>query len=230
MAKPPNQDQTREAGIVESWHANAQPWVSAVRTGQIASRQLVTDAAIIDAVRGRAPASVLDIGCGEGWLARELAARGIRVSGIDAVAELVQAARQAGGGDFRVMTYAELAAGQFPDAVDCVVCNFSLLGKASAEQVVHAARGLLTPAGCCIVQTLHPLQACGELPYADGWREGSWQGFSSHFRSPPPWYFRTLESWTRLFASAGLRLCELREPLDPRTGKPASLIILAVRA
>jgi 2-polyprenyl-3-methyl-5-hydroxy-6-metoxy-1,4-benzoquinol methylase len=70
MAAPLNQDQSSEARIVESWHANAQPWVSAVRSGQIASRQLATDAAIIDAVLSQSPALVLDIGCGEGWLAR----------------------------------------------------------------------------------------------------------------------------------------------------------------
>ncbi|MEJ2417330.1 MAG: hypothetical protein P8Y45_10450 [Exilibacterium sp.] len=54
--------------ILDSWHKNAAPWSLAVREGQIDSRRLVTDSAIVGAVEeyGRAYTrpSVLDIGCG----------------------------------------------------------------------------------------------------------------------------------------------------------------------
>src|ERR1700689_2940465 len=65
-----------DAKIVESWRNNAHAWTSAVREQRIDSRALVTDRAIVDAVLARAPRSVLDIGCGEGWLARRLGGRG----------------------------------------------------------------------------------------------------------------------------------------------------------
>ena len=81
--------------ILASWHNNAMPWTTAVREHQIASRRLVTDLAIIDAVLSFAPASVLDLGCGEGWLTRALAHVGIAASGVDAVAELIEQAKQA---------------------------------------------------------------------------------------------------------------------------------------
>jgi hypothetical protein len=45
-----------------------------------------------------------------------------------------------------------------------------------------------------IIQTLHPLIACGDFSYQDAWREGSWAGFSDDFTDLAPWYFRTLES------------------------------------
>lgn len=64
--------------LVASWDANAAAWTDAVRSGQIASRRLATDAAAVDAVvravDGRV-ARVLDVGCGEGWLSRALADR-----------------------------------------------------------------------------------------------------------------------------------------------------------
>ena len=85
-------DPFSDAKIVESWRTNAPAWTVAVREEQIESRRLVTDQAIIDAVLSRSPHSVLDIGCGEGWLAREFASRNIDVVGIDVVPELIEAA------------------------------------------------------------------------------------------------------------------------------------------
>lgn len=73
-------DPLSDAKIVDSWH-NAAPWTAAVREGRIESRSLITNRAIIETVLRRSPATVLDIGCGEGWLVRELAGHGIRAGG-----------------------------------------------------------------------------------------------------------------------------------------------------
>lgn len=215
-----------ERRILESWAANAWAWTSAVRAGHIESRRLVTDQAIIDAVRARKPGSVLDIGCGEGWLARALSTQGVRVTGIDTIPALVDSAREAGGGDFHCMSYAELAQGALDVQVDMAVCNFSLLGKESVEEVFTAVASLLMPGGALVVQTLHPVVACGHLPYEDGWREGSWAGFGAQFTDPAPWYFRTLESWTQLIEESGFTLREMQEPQHPHTGAPASVIFI----
>jgi SAM-dependent methyltransferase len=210
--------------IIDSWGKNTAPWVAAVRNGEIASRTLATNQAIVDAVRSLSPATGLDIGCGEGWLVRAL--DGVSMLGVDVVPGLVEAARRAGGGDFRVMSYEEIARGGLNLAVDVAVCNFSLIGDESVAGLFRAAPTYLKPGGTLVVQTMHPLMACGDAPYADGWREGSWAGFNAGFTDPPPWYFRTLSSWIRLFGDNGLRLRELREPLHPDTGKPASLILM----
>ncbi|HUW53429.1 MAG TPA: methyltransferase domain-containing protein [Rhodanobacter sp.] len=215
-----------EARIIDSWQRNVVPWVTAVRQERIESRALVTNQAIVDAVVSRSPRSVLDIGCGEGWLVRELMTRGFRVMGVDAVPALIEQAR-AGGGDFRVASYEAIAGGVLKVVADMLVCNFSLLGEHSVDQLVRAAPSLLRAGGTLVVQTLHPLMACGGQPYRDGWREGSWDGFEGSFSDPAPWYFRTLESWLGLFRSSGLQLCELREPLHPVSGKPASVIFIA---
>ncbi|MBE96852.1 class I SAM-dependent methyltransferase [Marinobacter sp.] len=213
--------------IVDSWKKNASQWSSAVRGGHIESRELVTDKAIVEAVLSRSPASVLDIGCGEGWLIRELAAQVPHLVGVDVVPDLIEQAKDAGGGHFLVASYEGIAAGAVEGLFDVVVCNFSLLGKASVEALFEAVPARLKPGGAFIVQTPHPLLA-GDLPYIDGWRDGSWAGFGSEFVDPAPWYFRTLESWVALFSGNGFRLLEMREPIHPKTHQPASVLFTGV--
>ena len=221
-------DPLSDEKIVESWHTNATPWTSAVREQRIESRRLVTDRAIVDAVFSRKPNSVLDLGCGEGWLVRALSAHGVqRVIGVDVVPALVEQARAAGGGEFHVASYEAIARGELHVTVDVAVANFALIGKDAVDALIQAAAKLLRPGGALVIQTLHPVIACGDLPYKDGWRAGSWAGFSDDFSDPAPWYFRTLETWVALIASSGLKLTEMREPIHPTTKKPASVVFIS---
>ncbi|HUQ80067.1 MAG TPA: class I SAM-dependent methyltransferase [Gemmatimonadaceae bacterium] len=222
-------DPLSDAKVIDSWHTNATPWTSAIREERIESRKLVTNQAVIDAVMSRRPQSVLDIGCGEGWLSRALAERGVaQVVGVDVVPALIDQANAAGGGEFRVASYEAIAAGALDLTVDVAVANFALIGKDAVDALVRTAPTLLDPGGALIIQTLHPVMAMGDQPYKDGWRAGSWAGFSSDFSDPAPWYFRTLETWIELIASSGLRIVEMREPLHPTSNKPASVIFVAV--
>src|SRR5690349_24530092 len=103
-------DPLSDEKVVQSWQTNAVPWTSAVREERIESRRLVTDRAIVDAVLSRQPQSVLDLGCGEGWLVRALSAQGVqRVIGVDVVPVLVEQARATGGGEFHVASYEAIA-------------------------------------------------------------------------------------------------------------------------
>jgi SAM-dependent methyltransferase len=219
-----------DAAVVASWQANAAAWAGALRDERISSRR-ITGPALIDILRERAPARVLDLGCGEGWLTRALSPHGIAVVGVDASAPLIEAARRAGGGPFLLHDYEAIATGEpaLPLA-DAVVCNFSLLDQRPVEHLLAAVPRLLDPAApraALVVQTLHPHVACGDVPYRDGWRTETWSGFGEGFVQPAPWYFRTLESWIALLTRSGLRLTGMREPPNPDAGRPASLILVA---
>jgi len=195
-----------------SWLANAAAWTDAVREQRIESRRLVTDKAIIEAVLDRQPRTVLDLGCGEGWLARALASHGIEVTGIDASEPLIEAARERGGAMFLAGDYDDMQ-GRF----DVTVANFSLL-----DERIPKVDGTL------IVQTVHPAFAGGD--YQDGWRTETFAAFEGHWPESMPWYFRTLESWSRALKDAGYVIDEIREPLHPQKGVPASLILIARRS
>lgn len=230
----------REQDIIRSWYSNAAPWTRAIREASIASRKLITDQAIIDAVLSVSRARILDIGCGEGWLARALSGLGLTVTGVDIVPELIaqavassdaafggtsSAGAASGSTAFHVQDYASIAKRQWRcGPFDAAVCNFSLLGRESVDSLIAALPSYLGDPGYLIIQTLHPVAACGDQPYQDGWREGSWLGFSSDFNNPAPWYFRTLETWTALLQRCGFDILECREPKAAGAVTPASVI------
>jgi 2-polyprenyl-3-methyl-5-hydroxy-6-metoxy-1,4-benzoquinol methylase len=225
----------RDEVLARSWEVNADAWTSVVREGQIPSRRAGTDGAVVAAVmralEGQSGMRVLDVGCGEGWLARALAERGCHVVGIDASAPLIEHARTLGGDapgrtSFDVVSYADLerdpAAAGGP--YDLTVLNFAVL----SEQVAPLLRALvssLAPGGALVIQTVNPWTAAGEEGYRDGWREETFAGFGGSFASSMPWYFRTLGSWIRDLRSASLVVESLEEPVDPTTGRILSLLL-----
>jgi 2-polyprenyl-3-methyl-5-hydroxy-6-metoxy-1,4-benzoquinol methylase len=223
-------DPLSDAKVIDSWYTNANAWSEIVRDQGVESRRLVTDAAIVEAVRLGSPRRVLDLGCGEGWLSRRLSQEQIEVHGVDAVPELVRQAQALGGATYEVATYEALASRTFDPPFDTVVANFSLIGADAVDAVVQRVPGWLVSGGRFVMQTVHPLMAVGELPYRTGWRPGSWTGFPDSFTDPAPWFFRTVGDWVALVASAGLRLEVVQEPLHPSTQRPASLILIGRRA
>ncbi|HEU4665260.1 MAG TPA: class I SAM-dependent methyltransferase [Dokdonella sp.] len=222
MTAPSGDDAT--ARLQRSWQANAQAWTRAVREGRIASRRAGTDAAIVDALLASGARRVFDLGCGEGWLARALAAHGCDVVGVDASAALVEAARGLGGVRYACASYAGLVANPGAFGIfDAVVFNFALL-DADLVAPLAAARACLQPHGRLFVQTLHPLNDAG--PYADGWRLEAFGGLDG-FTEPMPWYFRTLSSWFAGLGAAGFVVDGIDEPFDADARRPLSLLLRA---
>ncbi|WP_166220752.1 class I SAM-dependent methyltransferase [Pseudomonas atagonensis] len=217
-----------ESTLLQSWHDNAQAWIEAIRSGAIESRRQVTDQAILLAIMGRQPERVLDLGCGEGWLLRALAERGIEAVGVDGDATLIDAARTAGTSQVHVASYAALAEAQVDIGRDyALICaNFSLLHQ-DIIPLMAAMNALLAPGGALVIQTLHPWAvAAGD--YQDGWREETFAGIAGQWQ-PMPWYFRTLSSWLNALDMAGFRLTSLQEPQHPQSAVPQSLLMIAER-
>jgi 2-polyprenyl-3-methyl-5-hydroxy-6-metoxy-1,4-benzoquinol methylase len=212
--------------IIKSWQNNVKPWVTAIEQEQIQSRVEVTNQAIVDVIAQCSPKTVMDVGCGEGWLTRALTHTGMDVLGVDVVPELLEAAKCKGAGRFKTIAYEDFSATVPGEKFDVLVCNFSLLGDESVEHLFKQAHSMINDGGAFIVQTIHPVVACADEPYQDGWRAGSWTGFSEQFTDPAPWYFRTMPSWKALFAANGLVLDNVIEPLNPKTKQPASVIFI----
>jgi len=215
-----------EDALLHSWQHNGQAWIEAVRGGVIESRRQVTDQAILLAILGRQPERVLDLGCGEGWLLRALADRGIEVTGVDGDVGLVEAARAAGSTPVHQASYAQLAAGEVDigHGYALICANFALLQQ-DIIPLLAAMKARLAPGGVLVIQTLHPW-SMADGDYQDGWREESFAGFAGDWQ-PMPWYFRTLASWLNALDMAGFRLLSLQEPQHPQSPLPQSLLMIA---
>lgn len=205
-----------EAELLEAWGDNAASWTRAVRERKIASRVAVTDAAILEAVGPPVGSSqLLDLGCGEGWLTHALSQLGWQVVGVDAVAELIEAADDANSLFFtlsfdRLGKLPVLLPSEHSGRFAAIVANFSLLGETSVEEALRQAALLLEPGGRLMIQTLHPRAV--PAPYRDGWRREDWQALGELDCRATPWYFRTLQSWLRLLSDCGFELQTLSEP------------------
>jgi len=219
----------KESRIARSWTENAGSWANAIQNKLIGSRQSVTNAAIIEAIESVPGKQVLDVGCGEGWLARELDPLGYQVTGIDMIPELIDTARQTSPGEYYLLGYENLAQSNLNQKFDVAVCNFSLLGKESVEALFQTLSDYLHVGGYLLVQTLHPITS-GIDSYQCGWRETQFDEIGDNFSGSSPWYFRTLSAWQRLFRENGFPLNHLIEPVHGSTGQVMSLIMIGVKA
>lgn len=218
---------SQDKKIAESWQQNADAWTHAVRDQRIESRRLGTDDAVITAVRNYDPRTVLDAGCGEGWLARRLAEQGIEVTGFDGSAPLVEQAIAAGRGTFVQYSYDDFIAApdKLGSSFDVIVFNFSLF-TADIVPTLRAARSI---ARAIVIQTIHPFNDAEGESYIDGWRVENFVSMGPEFTKPMPWYFRTMQTWINSVTDAGFDAITLHEPVHPETGRPLSLLITARR-
>ena len=169
---------------------------------------------------------MLDLGCGEGWLLRALAGRGIQAVGVDGDATLVASARTTGSSPVHLASYEALVQAKVDvgSDYDLICANFALLHQ-DIIPLLTAMKALLAPGGALVIQTLHPwVAAAGD--YQDGWRLERFEGFKGQWQ-PMPWYLRTLPSWFNALDMAGFGLTGLQEPQHPQSTVPQSLLLVA---
>ena len=165
----------------------------------------------------------LDLGCGEGRLARDLTVLGHDVVAVDVSPTMVAAARQAGPQIPAVL--ADAAALPFADAAfDLVVAFMSLQDVDAMEHAVAESARVLEPGGRLCLAIVHPFQAAGKFASDDDDAPfvvaGSYldrhhtvdvvesDGIQMTFASQ----HRPLETYSRALEDAGLLIGRLREP------------------
>ncbi|HEX4892280.1 MAG TPA: class I SAM-dependent methyltransferase [Hyphomicrobiaceae bacterium] len=114
-------------------------------------------ALIFDLLGDVAGKRLLDVGCGDGDLARELARRGAHVTGVDASADMIAAARarQASGGLPVTYEVTEASHMPFPDAsFDVAVAMTILCFVGDAQPFFRELARVLRPGGRLVIGEL----------------------------------------------------------------------------
>ncbi len=206
----------------EAWEAEARSWIAWARApGHDSYWRFHRDAFL--AGLPKPPLRVVDIGCGEGRLPRDLKAMGYEVVGIDGSATLVAAAREADPAGTYLL--ADAAAIPLPDeSADLAVAFMSLQDVDDLDAALREAARILVPGGRLRLATVHPLNSAGlftssepdaifeiagsyleERRYADTFeRDGLTMTFVSSHRS--------LERVAGAILAAGLLIDHVAEP------------------
>jgi ubiquinone/menaquinone biosynthesis C-methylase UbiE len=147
------------------WEQEAENWIAWARTpGHDAYWQFRDAFFELLPPPGRA---TLEVGCGEGRVARNLAARGHRVTGVDASPTLLQAAREADPAGEYVL--GDASGLPFADAsFDLVVAYNSLMDVQDMPAAVGEAARVLERGGRFCVCVTHPLVDAGRFSAREG--------------------------------------------------------------
>ncbi|MYW03791.1 methyltransferase domain-containing protein [Streptomyces sp. SID3343] len=102
---------------------------------------------MIDLLEPQAGESILDLGCGTGDLAAEIAATGARVHGIDADAGMIETARAKHAGSGATFAVADGHAFTLAEPVDKVFSNAALHWMTRPDEVIERVHAALRPGG-----------------------------------------------------------------------------------
>jgi ubiquinone/menaquinone biosynthesis C-methylase UbiE len=211
-----------------SWNDVADDWIAHADANDYRNHYLMPRTlAMLGNVAGKA---VLDVGCGEGGYARELARRGAQVTGFDGSARLVEVARQralAAGLDIRFLvananSLPQIETGRF----DIVLAAMSLMDVEDYPGAIREIERVLRPGGELFMSITHP---CFSAPVSEWIRRGdgaleafavdryfervAWPSkITPAFREAVIRRHRPLEDYVRAPLERGLRLREFEEP------------------
>ena len=223
---------------IEGWQAMAD-WYDAKQgdDGDVWHRALI-DPALLEVVGEVEGLRVLDLGCGNGYIARKLARRGAQVTGIDASAPIIGHARRREaaaplGIEYHVADASRLAIfGE--EAFDLVVANMSLMNIEDAGGTISEVSRLLVRNGRFVASLSHP---CFDQGPTSGWlvekvgitttvarRVGRYR---EPFSAPIPWriegkvhetigFHRPLSWYFRTLRDAGFVVSRFEEPVPTK--------------
>ena len=201
--------------------------------GDLWHRALI-DPALLQVLGSVSGQRVLDLACGNGYIARRLAGLRARVIGVDASAPIIERARareaQAPLGIVYHVGDASHLDMLADRSVDVVVCNMALMDIADAAAAIREVARVLEPPGRFVASLSHP---CFDVPNASAWlvermnfTTTVWRKVSRYrevFQAWYPWsgpvegwqtpaHHRPLAWYVRALRAAGFVITAFEEP------------------
>lgn len=139
--------------------------------------------------------AILDLGCGEGSIAKRLGDLGCSVIGVDVSPQMVAAARQKGV-DARLIDGHQLA---FSNAFDAVFSNAALHWMQQPHRVVVGCHKALKPGGRFVGE----FGAAGNIQTVVSAMQAVFEENPEFGKFENPWYFPTENAYRKLLEGAG---------------------------
>lgn len=217
------------AGKTEEWQNNAQFWIKIIREKLDPFRLELTDKSILKFFKEKRSLTVLDAGCGEGYLCRELARSGHKTHGIDFNPELIAAASNLEKEKPLGIEYivGDLKKIPYPDSFfDAILSNHSINELDNPKKAIKEFWRVLKPNGRIVMLFLHP---CFDLNPDDLGNKFAVSYFEkvkvtrecfivSGIKSPSPYFYLhlPLSEWSAMLDKAGFSIEKIDEPHPSR--------------
>jgi 2-polyprenyl-3-methyl-5-hydroxy-6-metoxy-1,4-benzoquinol methylase len=203
------------AGSYDDYPAEYAAYVARREEGGVEGDPLGILPQMLDLLGDVAGRAVLDAGCGEGYLARVLAARGARVTGIDLAPRLIALARAKEPQGKIVYRVADLST-PLPEDVgrfDAVTSYLVLNDLEDYRGFAATLAAALKPGGRLVLSLNNPYGAVVRKHVADYFDSGAVSPYRGLWASGIKVYHhhRTLEEYLDTFLAGGLHLTKLAD-------------------
>ncbi len=159
-----------EKQVSQAWDELADKWISHYTEHGDINREYVIDPVIFRLLGPIDGSSILDAGCGGGYLCRRLAKRGAKVVGVDISKKFIEIARQKEKENpLGIRYYSESLHDMqmFKDKTfDIIVSNLVLMDVADLNKAIIELHRVLKKNGKLILSIMHP---CFASPSVRGW-------------------------------------------------------------
>jgi len=220
------------AKVREAWDRAADAYAEGQASGRDYYRYEFFGPAQVDLCGDVRGMRLLDVGCGSGYFAREMARRGARVLAIDIAPRMIGHARdheqrEPLGIEYRVGDAAEIGSVFRGESFDMATSCVALQDMPDAATVMRGVRSVLARGRRFVASITHP---CSDMPFR-AWEKDengrkrwlcvdryfdrtaldyAWRGWAYDFTTPA--LHATLEDWVTWSLGAGFELRALREP------------------
>lgn len=212
----------------ESWNGLGSEWFELAQTAE--SRMCFIMPYTLKKLGDVSNKKILDLGCGEGGYARELAKKNANVTAVDcaekAVNYSIEQAEKCGLSIRHFVRNSNDLQGIENDTFDIVLCSMMLMDCEDFEGTVREVVRVLKPSGKLFASVLHP---CFDGNHENGIeRKGErsnrqviiknyfepkvWEAPLNRGKTPVIWRHRTFEEYVKTFISCGLTITDLNEP------------------
>lgn len=222
--------------IIGAWDGAAEEFASFFAENNEFYHTHIINPCLMDLVGETTGKTVLDLGCGEGHLARQLVdmtSRNIRIIAVDASAKMIQIAKKSA--DYAdCVTFQQADAGDLAkfesDSFDIAICNMALMDIKNYRQAIQEVSRTLKPGGVFVFSILHP---CFFTPGSEwlrdqGGRISAWKVDNYHLglawkstvksgmKKKTYCFHRTLEDYCAVLGECGFAIVGIREPIPSK--------------